>query len=118
MYSDSAGMQSSAVPLDRPALESAVAELGLTLSGDQLGLFDRYAGLLVEANRGTNLTPITDPAGNAIRHFADSLSLCRAWQPNGAARLIDVGAGAGLPGLALNILWPRITLTVVESTGK
>lgn len=104
--------------LDTALLRTASAELGVPLSDDQVELFERYAALLVQWNARVNLTSVDDPAGIAIRHFADSLAVAAIWQPAGPARAVDVGTGAGLPGLALKILWPRLQLTLVESVGK
>jgi len=100
------------------ALLRAVAPLGLSLDNSRLALLDRYARLLLDWNQRINLTAIVDPEGIAVRHFADSLSIALLWQPTVGAKVIDVGAGAGLPGLVLKIVWPEIALTMVEATGK
>ncbi|GIW10623.1 MAG: ribosomal RNA small subunit methyltransferase G [Dehalococcoidia bacterium] len=94
------------------------APLGLRLSASQLDQFEQYAALLVSWNQRLNLTRVVDPTGIAIRHLADSLAVAAVWQPAGPAMLVDVGSGAGLPGLPLKILWPALTLTLIEAVGK
>ena len=99
----------------------------LELSAAQLAQFERYFALLVEWNARFNLTAITDAAGVQTRHYLDSLVLAsprlRADPPDtrldlNRARLIDIGAGAGFPGLPLKIAFPGLRLTLVESVGK
>lgn len=77
---------------------------------------DRYAELLVEYNRKVNLTAITEPEGIEDRHFIDSLLL--AAQPEVRGRVVDVGTGAGFPGIVLKLFRPEIDLTLMEPTGK
>lgn len=77
---------------------------------------DRYAELLVEYNRKVNLTAITEPEGIEDRHFIDSLLL--AAQPEVRGRVVDVGTGAGFPGIVLKLFRPEIELTLMEPTGK
>lgn len=77
---------------------------------------DRYAELLVEYNKNVNLTAITEPEGIEDRHFIDSLLL--AAQPEVRGRVVDVGTGAGFPGIVLKLFRPEIELTLMEPTGK
>ena len=77
---------------------------------------DRYAELLVEYNKKVNLTAITEPEGIEDRHFIDSLLL--AAQPEVRGRVVDVGTGAGFPGIVLKLFRPEIGLTLMEPTGK
>lgn len=103
---------------DLPALLAGAASLQLPLDDSRLAQFDRYARLLIDWNQRVNLTAILDPRGIAVRHFLDSLSVALLWRPTRGARVVDVGAGAGFPGLVLKIVWPELALTLVEATGK
>lgn len=78
---------------------------------------DIYARLLVEWNEKMNLTAITDPTGIAVKHFADSLTAA-AYLPAGAFSLVDVGTGAGFPGVPLALLRPDCRLTLLDSLQK
>lgn len=77
-----------------------------------------YEKELLEWNQKFNLTAIRDVESIRIKHFLDSFSCVLAWGPNPPSSLIDVGTGAGFPGLALKILYPNMNLTLVESVGK
>ncbi len=95
--------------------------LGLDLSAEQLDLFDRYRALLLDWNSRVNLTAITDPAQVLTRHVLDSLTVVLALPRADRARplrVMDVGAGAGLPGLALRIALPAWRVTLLDSVGK
>lgn len=100
------------------ALAAHAARLGLRLTDAQLDACARYTDALIEATQAVNLTAITDPDAIAIKHFLDSFTAyaARAW--TGHERLVDVGSGAGFPGLALRIALPGLTVTCVEATGK
>ncbi len=100
------------------ALGAQAARVGLRLSEGQVAQCETYSAALIEANRSVNLTAITDPSAVAIKHFLDSFTAyaARAW--TGHERLVDVGSGAGFPGLALRIALPGLVLTCVEATGK
>lgn len=92
-------------------------KLGLTEA--QLGQFARYAELLVEWNATRlNLTRLTSPPDIAVKHFLDSLALVTVVSLPPNSSVIDVGTGAGLPGLALKIARPDLRLTLLDSTAK
>ena len=103
-----------------PWLHAGAAALGIGLSPDQLAAFNCYREALLAANRRTNLTAITDPAEVEIRHFVDSLTCLLAWPTvtDRPIQVIDIGAGAGFPGLPLKLIRPRIGLALVDSVGK
>lgn len=91
---------------------------GLSLTAEQLALFDQYHQILIDWNSRINLTAITDPEGVIIRHFLDSLSVAKAVKLHSGMRLIDVGTGAGFPGVPLHIVTPDLYTTLSDSTGK
>ena len=94
-------------------------EWGLRLSDEQLAQFARYAALLTEWNATRmNLTRLTSPRDVAVKHFLDSLALLTVLTPSPSARALDVGTGAGLPGLALKIARPDLHMTLMDGTTK
>ena len=97
-------------------LQKNAAGCGLALTGEQLELLDPYAERLVETNAHFNLTAITDPEAIENKHFIDSLLL--ADQPEVAGSMVDVGSGAGFPGVVAKIYKPDLALTLLEPTGK
>ena len=94
--------------------------LNLDLTPPQVAAFQTYAKELAEWNEKFNLTAIKNPVDVEIKHFADSLSCLLALGPRQATplTLIDVGSGAGFPGLPLKLICPDLRLTLVESVGK
>ncbi len=93
--------------------------LGLELTAEQQNLFERYAKELVAWNDSrANLTAITEPLAVEMRHFLDSLTVLRAAALAPGQKVIDVGSGAGFPGLPLRVVNPAIQLTLLEATGK
>lgn len=91
---------------------------GLQLSARQVQALSTYERELQEWSTRFNLTAIRDPQGIRTKHFLDSLSCTLAWKESPPRSMIDVGTGAGFPGLALKILYPTMRLTLVESVGK
>lgn len=95
-----------------------VEALGVSLTPAQLADLGRFVELLLEANLHTNLTAIRDAESAWTRHVLDSLSLVAPLTREQAKRVIDVGAGGGLPGLVLAIAQPDVEFTLVDATGK
>lgn len=93
-------------------------QLGLRLSAGQLESLARYEQELLDWNARFNLTAIRDPQEVRIKHFLDSFTCLLAFRERPPERLVDVGTGAGFPGLALKVIYPRMRLTLVESVGK
>ncbi len=102
-------------------LQSA-KHLGLQLSDSQIDLFGRYSGLLIDANRSFNLTAMRTPEAMYQQLFVDSFTLAPVlseYLPGRAPQsLVDIGSGAGIPGIPLKLLWPGMRLDIVESAGK
>ncbi len=101
-------------------LYESARQFGLELTPDQLASFETFYRLLIEWNARFNLTSITEYDEVQVKHFLDSLSLVRAL-PNKSlegAELMDIGAGAGFPGVPLAIAFPRLQVTLLEATGK
>jgi 16S rRNA (guanine527-N7)-methyltransferase len=92
--------------------------VGIQLKARQLDAFQRYEDELIAWNSRINLTAIRDREGIRSKHFLDSLSCCLAWRERSPETLIDIGSGAGFPGIPLKIVYPRLKLTLVESVGK
>lgn len=92
--------------------------LGLQINEDIIDSLDKFAYMLTEKNKVMNLTAITDADGIAVKHFADSLSLLKAADIKSGAKVLDLGTGAGFPGIPLLIAKPYINLTLIDSTAK
>lgn len=91
--------------------------LGVAASAEHLGIFRIHAALLLEWAGKMNLTAATDPEQIAKRHFADSLALA-PHIPKGAKTLVDIGSGAGFPGLPVKVVRPDLAVTLVDSVRK
>jgi 16S rRNA (guanine527-N7)-methyltransferase len=101
---------------DAFALQAAA--LGAPLSPAQVAQFAAYEALLLEWNERIALTAIREPGRLRVRHFLDALSCAAATGPLDGRSLIDIGSGAGFPGLPLKILYPDLRLTLVDSVAK
>ena len=99
-------------------LAKAAAEYGISLSDTQMEQYNRYFELLVEWNEKINLTAITEPKEVAIKHMIDSITAYDKKIFQKGTTVIDVGTGAGFPGLPLKIFCPEIKLTLMDSLNK
>ena len=92
--------------------------LGIRLTDVQKRQFDRYYELLIEWNRVMNLTGITEYDEVNLKHFTDSLTIVRIKDMENVSTLIDVGTGAGFPGIPIKIAFPHIKVTLLDSLNK
>ena len=103
----------------RQLIATGTKQLGLSLTPNQLNTFEAYCRDLITWNKRVNLTRIVEPEEIAVKHFLDSLSVCMALpQAPAASSIIDVGDGAGFPGVPLKIALPAVKLTLLEATAK
>jgi len=104
------------LPLE--VLWAGASELGIELSDDQLDLLDRFASFLIETNRTLNLTRITDPELIVTDHYLDSLTCLSAVKLAPGSSIIDIGTGAGFPGIPIKIARPDLKLALLDSSLK
>jgi len=102
----------------REVLTKTLAECGISLDDAALDRLCRYNDLLLEWNAVMNLTALTEPRDVALKHFADSLTVLQVCEIPQNAAVVDVGTGAGFPGLVLKIARPDIRLTLLDSLLK
>lgn len=100
----------------REILQNGFDQMGILWDDEKISRLEKYAELLVEWNEKMNLTAITDMEGIAVKHFLDSASALTTGKIKG--KVIDVGTGAGFPGVVLKIMKPEIKLTLLDSLNK
>lgn len=102
----------------RAFLTTGAESRGVKVLPEQANAFQRYLELLTEWNEKMNLTAITEPKEVAVKHFLDSLLLLNYLELPKGAKLIDVGTGAGFPGIPLKIMRPALNLTLLDGLNK
>ena len=102
--------------IDKDRFLNTLKQYDIQISDLQFEQLDKYAEILVEYNQKVNLTAITDPLGIENKHFLDSLLFAK--NPLVKGKVVDVGTGAGFPGIVTKIFKPEIELTMIEPTGK
>ena len=95
-----------------------LANLGIELNEHQKEQFDQYYELLVEWNKVMNLTGITEYEEVNLKHFTDSLSIARVKDMHQVQSVIDIGTGAGFPGIPLKIVYPELEVVLLDSLNK
>ena len=93
-------------------------EYGFDPTDEQIDKFIRYYDLLIEWNEKINLTTITEYKDVMIKHFLDSVSIIKAVDMSSVTSLIDIGTGAGFPGIPIKIMFPDIKITLLDSLKK
>jgi 16S rRNA (guanine527-N7)-methyltransferase len=104
--------------INKALLKEESAKIGIELDDIALDRLDKYAEMLIETNKTLNLTAITEPDEVLYKHFVDSLSLLTVVELKEGAKVIDVGTGAGFPGVVLLIARPDIKITLMDGTNK
>ena len=95
-----------------------VEKLNITVTKENLASLAKYKDLLIEYNKKFNLTAIKSDEEIYLKHFYDSLTLIKAYSLNGNLKLLDIGTGAGFPGIVLKIFYPDLELTLLDSNHK
>ena len=99
-------------------LKKASVDAGISLNEKQLEQFEKFYHLLIEKNKVMNLTSITEEDEVIEKHFIDSLTCRRVMDMDSVKSLIDIGTGAGFPGIPLKIVYPEISVVLLDSLNK
>ncbi len=99
-------------------LNNYLIKTGITADDDKIKKLNTYYEMLVEKNKVMNLTAITEYRDVVIKHFADSAAIINAININNVENVIDIGTGAGFPGMVMKILFPNLKITLLDSLNK
>lgn len=100
------------------SFKKGLEDLKISLSEEQMDQFIKYYELLIEKNKVMNLTTITDFNEVVEKHFLDSLSLVKVMDMSKVQTVLDMGTGAGFPGIPIKIAFPHVNITLVDSVNK
>ena len=104
--------------LNKELLYKTIEKFEISLDDEAFSRLDTFAEMLIETNKSFNLTAIKEPDDVTVKHFADCLSIFKCVNIPEGAKIIDVGTGAGFPGLVLKLARPDINMTFLDSTKK
>lgn len=93
-------------------------KIGIEINDDQLKKLEKYYNILKEQNKVMNLTRIINKEDVYLKHFYDSLTICKIVDLNKPKELCDIGSGAGFPGIVLKIIFPQLNITLIDSLNK
>ncbi len=99
-------------------LISYLSQYGISVSDDQIKQLDTYYEMMTETNKSLNLTAITEFDEVIVKHYIDSVTIVRDIDMSGKKSVIDVGTGAGFPGMVLKIIFPELNITLFDSLQK
>lgn len=104
--------------MNREEFNKLLENLKLTCDEEKFTLLEKYANFLIEYNKHTNLTSITNKQDIYLKHFYDSLTISSVIDFTKVTNLLDIGSGAGFPGLVLKIFFPNLNITLLDSNNK
>ena len=104
--------------MDKETFVNELRKIGININDDQLEQLDKYYHLLKEWNEKINLTRIIEEKDVYLKHFYDSLTLFKVYNLNQKLSICDIGTGAGFPGLVLKIVFPSLSVTLVDALQK
>ena len=104
--------------MTREEFINEIEKLNIKYDEEMIKKLDIYMKFLKEYNSHTNLTAIKEDSEIYLKHFYDSLTICKAYDLNTIKNLIDVGTGAGFPGMIIKIFFPNINVTLLDSNNK
>ncbi len=95
-----------------------ITKLGIKYNDTKLELLENYYNLLIDYNKHTNITRIVEKEDAYLKHFYDSLTIVKVIDLNNVTNLLDIGSGAGLPGIVLKMFYPHLSVTLLDSNNK
>ncbi len=104
--------------MDKEILISGLNKIGYEVTAEELEKFESFSKILVEWNEKINLTAVTDPAGISVKHFLDSIAPIFKIDIKKNSKIIDVGTGAGFPGIPIKIIRDDLNFTYLDSLNK